>query len=121
MTEVLRSGLYDRHLRRLVSEFEFNIRRFRTLILNHFPDGTKVADPQGGFVLWVKLPEGVDAQKVYEESLKAKVSVAPGFIFSTQYKLDRYIRFNAGVVWTSQVVEAIRVVGRIVHQIKLGG
>jgi DNA-binding transcriptional MocR family regulator len=113
IAEALKSGLYEKHVRKLAAAFEMNVKRFRHAILSYFPKGTTVSDPQGGFVVWVRLPEPLSALSVYRASLEAKVSVAPGFIFSTRFRLDRFIRFNAGASWDERVESAVRAVGGI--------
>ena len=30
------------------------------MVLRHFPPGTRVSQPQGGYFLWVQLPDPVD-------------------------------------------------------------
>ena len=42
----------------------------------YFPDGTRLTQPQGGFVLWVEFPASVDAQALCEQALAHGVSVA---------------------------------------------
>ena len=37
----------------------------------HFPPGTRVTRPAGGYVLWVEMPEGADAFAVYRQALAA--------------------------------------------------
>jgi DNA-binding transcriptional MocR family regulator len=111
--EVFKSGLYEKHTKKLASTFETNVKRFQAAVVKHFPRGTRVSDPRGGFVLWVEVPGSVDARTVYEKSLAAGISVAPGFIFSTRYRLDRFIRLNAGAVWSDRVAKAIRTTGEI--------
>ena len=44
----------------------------------HFGPAAQFADPKGGIFLWVKLPEGVDAMKLYGPALAAGVAINPG-------------------------------------------
>jgi 2-aminoadipate transaminase len=44
----------------------------------HFGDAAQFDDPKGGIFLWVKLPEGVDALKLYPLALAAGVVINPG-------------------------------------------
>ncbi|HEX2827726.1 MAG TPA: PLP-dependent aminotransferase family protein [Burkholderiales bacterium] len=44
----------------------------------HFGDAAEFSDAQGGIFLWVKLPDGVDAMKLYEHALAAGVAINPG-------------------------------------------
>jgi 2-aminoadipate transaminase len=43
-----------------------------------FGTAAEFADPKGGIFLWVKLPDNVDAMKLYQAALKAGVSINPG-------------------------------------------
>lgn len=53
VAEFLASGAYDRHLRRLRVAVARNVERYREAIAEEFSEGTRVASPRGGFVLWV--------------------------------------------------------------------
>ena len=44
----------------------------------HFGTAAEFDDPQGGIFLWVKLPDGVDALKLYQPALAAGVALNPG-------------------------------------------
>ncbi|MFO0747500.1 MAG: PLP-dependent aminotransferase family protein [Myxococcota bacterium] len=61
VAELLASGGYDRHLRRLRGALAGQVERYRVCVTEAFPDGTRVSCPRGGFVLWIEMPAGVDA------------------------------------------------------------
>jgi 2-aminoadipate transaminase len=44
----------------------------------HFGDAVEFDDPKGGIFLWVKLPDSVDALKLYQPALAAGVVINPG-------------------------------------------
>ena len=44
----------------------------------HFGKAAEFDDPQGGIFLWVKLPDGIDALKLYQPALAAGVVINPG-------------------------------------------
>jgi 2-aminoadipate transaminase len=44
----------------------------------HFGDAAEFDDPKGGIFLWVKLPDGVDAMKLFEPARAAGVVINPG-------------------------------------------
>ena len=64
-------------------------------ILAHFPEGTRITEPGGGFVLWVQLPGKLDSVLLYQEALKAFIAIAPGYLFSPAHKFNDFIRLNA--------------------------
>ena len=48
-----------------------------------FGTSAEFDDPKGGIFLWLKLPDNVDAMKLYQAALKAGVSINPGPEWST--------------------------------------
>jgi DNA-binding transcriptional MocR family regulator len=51
-------------------------------------------DPRGGFYLWCRLPEGLDAGNVARVALKENVVLAPGNVFSIAQTAQDRMRFN---------------------------
>ncbi len=47
-------------------------------LTEHFGTAAEFDDPQGGIFLWVKLPDGVDALKLYPLAQAAGVAINPG-------------------------------------------
>jgi 2-aminoadipate transaminase len=48
-----------------------------------FGTAAEFDDPKGGIFLWVKLPDGVDTQRLYTAALAAGVAINPGVEWST--------------------------------------
>ncbi len=96
-SDLLESGAYERHLKQLRLRLRQSVQRMAELIEHAFPEGTRMTQPQGGFVTWVELPEGYDAQRLTQEALKAGVSVAPGHLFSSSSKYSHHLRLNCAV------------------------
>jgi DNA-binding transcriptional MocR family regulator len=86
-------------------------------VSRHFPPGTKVTRPTGGMCLWVELPSGIDALKVYHLAMAAKISTAPGQLFSAKQKYHNFIRLNFGNPWTEKIENAVRDLGRIIERV----
>lgn len=111
VAEYLRTGSYDRHLRKVRRVYRQQVERMRYAIAEHFPDGTRVSRPSGGFVLWVELPRGVDSETLFRRCLERGVSVTPGPLFSPTGKFRNYIRVCCGLPWTEEVERAVGTVG----------
>jgi DNA-binding transcriptional MocR family regulator len=82
-------------------------------IAEHFPPGTRVSRPAGGFVLWIELPPGTSALAVHERALEHGISVAPGPIFSAKHRFSNYIRVNCGYPFSDLIEHAVGTLGRI--------
>lgn len=98
IADYLETGNYDRHLRQLRATFFQNYLRLIEAIATHFPVGTKVSMPTGGYFLWVELPDDILALTLYERALAAGISIAPGPIFSVDGSYQHCIRLNFAYV-----------------------
>ena len=84
-------------------------------VLAHFPAGTLVTRPSGGYLLWVEMPSTCDAMRLYEQALKAGITVAPGPLFSASGRYRHHLRLNAALFGEAQA-SAIALLGRMAHQ-----
>lgn len=94
IAEYVESGGYEHHLRKIRRAYAQKVDYMSRAVLEHFPEGTRVSDPQGGYVLWVQLPGQVDALALYRQALALGITIAPGHIFSTTPRYRNFIRLN---------------------------
>jgi DNA-binding transcriptional MocR family regulator len=111
IAEFLANGGYDRHLRNLRSIYARQMAQLREAVGCAFPPGTSVTRPDGGTVLWVQMPEAVDAYTLYELAHERGVGVAPGPLFTNSRDYRNCIRLS-GAFWSSEIEAAVRLVGR---------
>ena len=112
----LESGGYEAHLRKIRRAYSQKNMLMSQAILTHFPEGTRITEPGGGFVLWVQLPGKLDSMALYHEALKAFIAIAPGYIFSPTRKFDDFIRLNAAC-WSDKAEVDIARLGRLVKSL----
>lgn len=110
LAEYLGQGGYERHLRQLRAALAGQQRQMLEAIEAHFPPGTRVTQPQGGYFLWVVLPESVDALELHRLALAQGISIAPGPMFSAKRAFRNCIRLNYGQRWD---VAALRLLGEL--------
>ena len=99
MAEFLESGRYERHLRQVRRDYARAVDRMTEAVGRHFPAGTRVTQPEGGFLLWVELPAGIDTLALARRALAAGVSIAPGPIFSATQKYRNFLRLSCACPW----------------------
>lgn len=116
VAEMLASGGYDHHLRRIRRAYAEKVAQMSQAVCRYFPEGTRVTSPSGGFVLWVQLPEKVDSLILYQKAVKAGITIAPGHIFSANDKYRNFLRLNAAY-WSSQTLWALQKLGEISKQL----
>lgn len=113
LASYLEKGGYDRHLRRLRHSLADQQRLFMQAVAEHFPVGTKVTRPAGGYFLWAELPAGASALDIHRHALALGISVAPGPIFSVQHGYGNCLRLNYGHRWEPRIENAIATLGRL--------
>ena len=120
LAEFIESGGYERSLRQLRRRFSSHIAICRQVIAEAFPAGTRVSKPSGGFVLWVELPGGLDAVKLFEALLPRGITIAPGPMFSASPRYRNCFRVSLGQPWTEREDRAIRQVGALARTLLKG-
>lgn len=119
IAEFLRSGQYDRHLARLRKAFHEQVEKARFMIARLFPEGTRISDPKGGFVLWIELPRQIDCFEVYTVALEKNIGITPGMLFSATRKFKNYIRLNCGFPWKEDNEKALQQLADIIHKLNI--
>ena len=119
IAKFLESGGYDHHLRKIRRAYADKITSMSQAILAHFPEGTRITEPGGGFVLWVQLPGKLDSVKLYQEALKAFIAIAPGYLFSPAHKFDDFIRLNASC-WSERSEQDLMRLGMVAKRLLSG-
>jgi DNA-binding transcriptional MocR family regulator len=89
---------------------------FASAILRHFPDGTRLSRPEGGFVLWVEMPPGVDTLRLQSEALRQHINTAPGALFSVKDRFRNCLRMNCGLPWSDTIAAAVRTLGELAQR-----
>lgn len=113
----LENGGYDRQLRYVRQEFRKNLSVYQLAVQQHFPAGTQMTRPVGGFVLWVSLPGRVDTQELHVRALEHGLSIAPGLIFSNTEQFNHCIRLNCGIPWNQETEQALMTLGWLATQL----
>ena len=113
IADYLQHGGFDRHLRKLRETLETQQQKMLLAIEKYFPSGTRATKPNGGYFLWVELPPQVDSLQLFKLALAQGISIAPGPIFSASRRFRHCIRLNYGNIWTPQIEESMKILGRL--------
>ncbi|WP_027799921.1 aminotransferase-like domain-containing protein [Paraburkholderia dilworthii] len=116
VADYLRQDGYDRHLRHVRKVYRQQASIMTAMVRRFFPAGTRISTPQGGYVLWVELPERVDSMRLYQAALARSITVGPGMMFSTRNDFRHFIRLNYSYPWTAQSEAALKTLGELVMQ-----
>lgn len=119
IAKFLETGGYDQHLRKIRKAYAQKVATMSSAIERHFPPGTVIAEPLGGYLIWLRLPEGMDSLALYREAVKASITIAPGCIFSPSGKHRDCLRLNASA-WSEGMEKDLARLGRIATRLLEG-
>ncbi len=114
VTEFIKSGNPGRHLRSLRAALKKQTVRSALAVQKYFPEGTRLAPPKGGNLLWVELPEGCSGLDVYEKALERSISILPGIVCSNSGEFTNHIRIGCGFPFTEATEKGFRTLGELV-------
>ncbi|MBM7346035.1 PLP-dependent aminotransferase family protein [Pantoea coffeiphila] len=104
-------GYYQPHLRRMRITYQRNLEIFTRLVRQHFPCGICVTRPQGGFLIWVELPEAFDSHRLNAELRESKIQIAVGSLFSASGKYRNCLRLSYAQTCTDKTERALAMLG----------
>lgn len=114
IADFLEHGRYDHHLRTLRSTLYTNSLHFQRTIEDHFPENTKISQPQGGSFLWLELDKSIDTAVLYDKAIQQKIGFAPGRIFTQHDQYNNCMRLNFGLEWKEKVELDLKRLGQLV-------
>jgi DNA-binding transcriptional MocR family regulator len=116
VSDFLRNGGYDHHLRSIRRAYQNQLVLFSQAVRRFFPEGTRLSRPQGGFVLWLELPPGVDTLRLHHDAARHRISTAPGQLFSVKDRYRNCLRMNCGMPWNEVTEQAVRTLGELARK-----
>nr|WP_229259327.1 PLP-dependent aminotransferase family protein [Duganella aceris] len=117
IAEYLQNDGYDYHLRKVRKTYAQQASIMAAAVSRFFPQGTSVSQPAGGYLLWVTLPDGVQALELYARAQERGISIGAGNIFATGDAFRHCIRLNYSYPWTPEVEAAVRTLGLLVGEL----
>jgi DNA-binding transcriptional MocR family regulator len=116
IAQFIGTGSYERHLRRLRAALGQNMIRTAMAVQKHFPEDTRLSVPEGGSLLWVQLPPGIDGLDVHQKALARHIAVIPGVVCSNSGLFKNHIQISFGMPFTPVVEEGIATLGEMLTE-----
>lgn len=112
--EVVKDGFLDQHIPTIRQLYGDQCQVMLDAMAEHFPAGVTWTRPEGGMFIWVTLPQQVDAMKLLEQSLAARVAFVPGAPFYANDPATNTLRLSFVTVPPERIREGIAVLGKLI-------
>jgi 2-aminoadipate transaminase len=108
---------FNSHVPKLTRGLRAKLETLMEALNEQFGTAAEFEDPKGGIFLWVKLPDQVDALKLYQAALAAGVAINPGPEWSTDkaYAGSR-LRLCFASPSHEEIREGIAVLAEVCHR-----
>ncbi|WP_045387618.1 PLP-dependent aminotransferase family protein [Vibrio rotiferianus] len=107
---------YENHLRKLRRKLEQHKFGMWQMLSAHLPSSVVIHYSQGGYFLWIELPEYLDATVLYDLAAKTHISIAPGKMFSLSNEYDHCFRLNSSFECSDAQERAIKRLAELIQQ-----
>ncbi len=111
--EMLETGFYDAQVAKARNYYHRQRDSMLTAMQRHFPPQVQYESPAGGMFFWASLPEGMDAGKVLEAAIDAKVAYVPGQSFYANGEGKNTMRLSFSVSTEEEIKEGIKRLGDV--------
>jgi DNA-binding transcriptional MocR family regulator len=114
IAKFFQTGRYDLHMRNLRRILHGQCLRYTQAIAEYFPDDTKVSRPLGGYVLWLEFPLSVKVIDIFYLAAEARISIAPGQLFSRDSRFTNYMRISFGIPYNRVIDDSLKLLGNMI-------
>jgi GntR family transcriptional regulator/MocR family aminotransferase len=116
LAEFVADGHYDRHLRRLRRVLLERRDALLAALEREMPEGVKWTRPDGGYQVWVELPDGIDTGEMLADSVGAGLLFAPGFQFNHDGRRSNRLRLTFAMAGVESIERGVATLARLVGE-----
>jgi 2-aminoadipate transaminase len=109
----LESGRMEAHCRKVIAAGRERLDATIRALEAHAPGGTSCTRPQGGMNLWVRLPEGADADEILPKAIAAGVSFLPARYFAVAGFSRGGLRLSFAGLTPDEIDRGVRTIGTL--------
>lgn len=106
--DFLRTGYYEKHIELIKSSYRLKKDTMVAALEKYMPEGVTWTKPEGGLFLWVRLPEGMSADDMFQEALKENVAYVIGSAFHCDGSGKNTMRLNFSYPTPEDIEEGIK-------------
>ena len=113
LAQFMESGALPLHLRSLRAHLSATVPKALAAVRQHFPAGTQVVSPAGGWWLWIALEGHTDTLDLLRKAVSQGFAFTPGTLFSASGKFTNHLRLNIGRPWCRELEQGIASLGKL--------
>ena len=106
--DFLRTGYFEKHIEVVKKAYKLKKDTMVAALEKYMPEGVTWTKPEGGLFLWVRLPEGMSADDMFEDAIKENVAYVIGSAFHSDGSGKNTMRLNFSYPTVADIDEGIK-------------
>ena len=106
--EFLRTGYFEKHIEVVKKDYRIKKNAMVSALEKYMPEGVTWTNPEGGLFLWVRLPEQMSADDMFQDALKENVAYVIGSAFHSDGSGKNTMRLNFSFATPAKIDEGIK-------------
>ena len=111
--EFLSSGRLDENLAKSIELYKGKRDHLLSLLHEYMPEGIRWTHPEGGLFLFLTMPEGFEAVKLYDKALDAGVAYVAGEFFHPDGSGKNTMRMNFSFMTKERMTEGVKILAEL--------
>ena len=112
--EVIKDGFLAQHIPGIRTLYANQCQAMLDAMDASFPAGVSWTRPEGGMFIWVTLPKHIDAMKLLDQAIAAKVAFVPGAPFYANEPETNTLRLSFVTVPPERIREGIAILAKLI-------
>ncbi|MFZ3286162.1 MAG: PLP-dependent aminotransferase family protein [Telluria sp.] len=112
--EVIKDGFLEQHIPSIRALYSNQCQVMLEAMAECFPDTVSWTRPEGGMFIWVTLPQQIDAMKLLDQAIAAKVAFVPGAPFYANAPATNTLRLSFVTVPPARIREGVAILGKLI-------
>ena len=112
--EVVKDGFLAQHIPSIRTLYANQCQAMLDAIAEFFPAEVQYTRPEGGMFIWVTLPKHIDAMKLLDLAIAAKVAFVPGAPFYANDPETNTLRLSFVTVPPERIREGVAILGKLI-------
>jgi 2-aminoadipate transaminase len=112
--EVVKDGFLEQHIPTIRALYANQCQAMLDAMAETFPAGVTWTKPEGGMFIWVTLPKHIDAMKLLDQAIAAKVAFVPGAPFYANEPETNTLRLSFVTVPPERIREGVAILAKLI-------
>lgn len=112
--EVVKDGFLEQHIPTIRALYANQCQVMLDAMAECFPSSVTWTKPEGGMFIWVTLPKQIDAMKLLDQAIAAKVAFVPGAPFYANEPETNTLRLSFVTVPPERIREGVAILGKLI-------